>query len=194
LKSIYLIILCIFFIGNVELAEAAGEYSYLLPWVGHHPSEGPNKKQPDLFKMPEMTRFLKRLLPQKEYKILTKVLNIEMPVEKDGNFILVDHCKQHCCPCESSILIFDLSNDAAFAVFYDSKRGGNDRSTTCFSTGKQLSYLPDSIKERILEMHIPRMKDADKLVPQNPWIDLVSCKVMPAPNKALHQESATPTR
>jgi hypothetical protein len=40
----------------------------------------------------------------------------------------------------------------------------------------RLSELTDSVKEEILQMHIPRIHQGEKLYPSNTWLDNAACR------------------
>ena len=70
-------------------------------------------------------------------------------------------------------------------IVYESSNGSDDKGcTTCYSTGRAIGDLPDNVKEVILGMHIPRMHDGDRLLPENQWLNDVSTKVVPY--KGMH--------
>jgi hypothetical protein len=111
-------------------------------------------------------------LPKEQYKLLTSAYEVEVPIELVGSYLIINRCMPHCCPCQNALLAIDLQNGAMLALFWDR----SDESTTCFSTGVTVSALPEDIKEKYLEGHIPRTTANDKLTPKNQWLDKVKCR------------------
>lgn len=178
------IVVAVLMLMFAQTAHSAGKYEHLKYWVGRYPSKGPTRENREFLKLPEIRAILLQLLPGREYRRLTKTLAVETPIEMIDDYLVVRRCRPHCCPCENALLLVGLHEDTVLVLVYDSSRGKDDESATkCFSTGRQLFELSDNLKERALEMHIPRMTADDKLLPKNPWINRVKCSTPNKPNQ-----------
>jgi hypothetical protein len=155
----------------------AQNFSNLEKWAGHYPWDGPEQKGQDFFKLPEIERILTKLLSPKDLKKLTRTYGVGFPIELAEGYLIIYNCKPHNCPGENAFVAVGLKSNAIFVVLYDASRGRNDaESTHCFSTNGDLIDLPSSVKELILQMHIPKMTQGELLLPQNLWIEKIKCK------------------
>ncbi len=177
----------------VRAALAVGKYSHLESWVGRYPSVP--KGSPNFFKLPEITQVLKQLLSEADYERLTKTLGVEAPIQRVDDYLAIERCRPHCCPCENALLLISLRDDAVLVVIFDAKSGEDDeRATKCYSTGRQLADLSDNIKEEVLGQHIPLMSADDKLLPRNQWLNKVRCMTPLSPNRSVQRTRPEPRR
>jgi len=94
--------------------QSTPETSNLESYVGKYPSE--------LFRgVPSVRTRLRQLLGT-NYKAFTDRMQVETPIEKDGDTIVMRGCMAHSCTIEEAILVIDLNDGTPYvALRFDSK-------------------------------------------------------------------------
>ena len=161
-----------------ERGEATN--AHVSEWIGHYPSDALGNPPRELLKTTYVRNTLKHLLSPYHYGLVTKTLSIETPVERIDGFLVVKFSEPHNAPGRNAVLLFGAKDKDVMVIVYEFSKGlDNKGRTTCYSTGRTMRDLPVNVKEAILGMHIPRMNDGDRLLPENQWLNDVSTKVVP---------------
>lgn len=94
--------------------QSAPQTSNLERYVGKYPSE--------LFRgVPSVKTRLRQLLGT-NYKAFTDRMQVETPIERDGDTIVMRGCMAHSCTIEEAILVIDLNDGTPYvALKFDSK-------------------------------------------------------------------------
>jgi hypothetical protein len=94
--------------------QSTPESSSLERYVGKYPNE--------LFRgVPSVKTRLRQLLGT-NYKAFTDRMQVETPIEKDGDTIVMRGCMAHSCTIEEAILVIDLNDGTPYvALKFDSK-------------------------------------------------------------------------
>ena len=149
-------------------------------WIGHYPSDTLGDPPRELLNTPSVENTLKHMLSPNHYGLVRRTLTLETPVECIDGFLVVMLREPHNAPGRNAVLLFGAKDEDVMVIVYEASSGSDDKGcTTCYSTGRAIRDLPDGVKEAILEMHIPRMHDGDRLLPESQWLNDVSTKVVP---------------
>jgi len=94
--------------------QSTPESSSLERYVGKYPNE--------LFRAVPSVRTRLRQLLGTNYKAFTDRMQVETPIEKDGDTIVMRGCMAHSCTIEEAILVIDLNDGTPYvALKFDSK-------------------------------------------------------------------------
>jgi len=160
--------------GTAEMGAGLSE------WIGHYPSDALGKPPRALLDTSQVKHTLKHILPAAHYQLIRKTLTLETPIECIEGYLFVVLCEPHNAPGRNAALLFGLKGQAVLVVVYEASGDRDDKGcTTCYSTGRLIQDLPESLKEAILQVHIPRMHKEDKLLSGNQWLNDVLTHVVP---------------
>ncbi len=127
-------------------------WQFLKKWNGKYPTK--EKTKENFFEISLVNENIRELLSKKDFKHLTKELEVETPIETVGEYLLVMVCLSHCCPCDNAIVIIGLESKAIHIGFYEGYQ--NKSATSWFSNKGEYSELPKEILESFAAMHIPK--------------------------------------
>ena len=112
-------------------AQSTPESSNLEGYIGKYPNE--------LFRdVPSVKTRLRQLLGT-NYKAFTDRMQVETPIEKDGDTIVIRGCMAHSCTIEEAILVIDLNDGRPYVALKF-----NSKFRTPFAADK--SQIPQSLR------------------------------------------------
>lgn len=163
------------FTSNVAADE---KVSHPKSWKGCYPDdEGGCKVDRNLIELPEVKRNLKAILKKDEYRLWTHTYAVEGGTTEADHYQITERFRPHSSG-ELALLLIGLKEKNILVIFYLSYSERDDlQNTTCVSNGKQVSELSDDLKEEILVELQGREDKNDRLLPKNPWINKVPCRV-----------------
>lgn len=130
--------------------QAAGDWTPLLAWVGKYPSDRIAQHSGNLLSQLVIRNELKKLLPEAEISALARY-DVETPIKKHGEYLVVNKCMPHNCPAEMAMIVVDVKSQMMWAGFFS--RAGSVVSTRWYGSANDYSTLPDEIKNEFLALH-----------------------------------------
>lgn len=131
-------------------AEAAEEWGHMLLWVDKYPSDKIASNSFSLLAQPPLKSSLRKILPKAEIAALNRY-DVEAPVHKVGEYLIINKCLPHNCPSDMAMLIIDVKNEKLWVGFFS--REEESVSTRWYGTNDDYSVLPDEIKKEFLSRH-----------------------------------------
>jgi hypothetical protein len=164
-------------VGVICLASVTADASSvsLQAWIGKYPYDRIEGRT--YFQVPEIQSSLKRIAPAGVRRLLRQ-LDVAVPIERLGGYIVTSGCRPHACPEQNFVLAVHPDDRRMVLITWEGAR----HRTNCYSTGLQMKDVPSEIKDRFLEGHMPRERRSVKLLAANPWLDEISC-VMSGPRR-----------
>ena len=146
MRKLVVITLSLMIIGVAQAASDSTVASLLKTepqnlesYVGKYPSE--------MFKaVPSLKGRLRRLLGS-DYTFFMNRLQVEMPIEKDGDAIVAQGCMAHSCGLEEALMVVNLADGKLHCAILSAKFGGKYK---LFSEDK--SHLPPAFT-RAMKQH-----------------------------------------
>lgn len=131
-------------------ARAADAWSHLTDWDGKYPSDQVGATKAGLLEQPALRAALKKLLPRAEAGTLAK-LDVEAPVKKSGDYLLVNKCRPNNCAADMALIVIDLKTQKLWAGFFSREDGR--ASTRWYGSADDYSVLPEDIRKEFLSRH-----------------------------------------
>jgi hypothetical protein len=103
-----------------------------------------DKYPSDLMRVPAVKTRLRALLGRRYSYFLTSI-GVEMPITRDGDFLLASGCTPHACTINEAAFVIDMVNKRMYAAIFD-----KDKATAFFNEDKKPTpqVLLDWSKER----------------------------------------------
>ena len=149
MKSVF-VTFSLVLIFNCSGVEAGEDWGQMLLWVDKYPS---NKIAPNGFSLltqPQLQHSLRKILSKAEIAALARY-DVETPVHKIGEYLIVNKCLPHNCPADMAMVVIDVKNEKLWVGFFSRQLGRV--STRWYGMEDDYSILPDDIKKEFLSRH-----------------------------------------
>ena len=122
----------------------------LQAWIGQYPAGPPKVRTGRLWDVPGVAAMLRRLLPAREARLLTRAYQVESRIERVGTFVTVSVCQPHACPDAHAMAVLDTEQGRAWFAFFE--RRPTAVSTRWYGTDAH-SVLPSTVLDSFLSGH-----------------------------------------
>jgi len=133
--------------GAAQPACAADGWDAAASWVGKYPSDAQAGHASGLLGLKGIRAALDAILPKPERALLAK-LDVETPVKRSGDYLLLRKCMPRNCPGDMAVVVVDLQSRQVWAVFFS--RASQRVATRWYGAEDDGRNLPEAIRQAIL--------------------------------------------
>ena len=120
-------------------AQAQNQLDHLRSWAGKYPTSRRGRVKTSFFALPEIRRPLLKLLSRKDYNLLTRDYQVEVPFKLMGDYLATKVCMPHACDTDNAGFVINLSNGAIYVRMFASN------STSWFNSKGKYMGLPEEV-------------------------------------------------
>lgn len=131
-------------------AQAVDSWAGAADWTGKYPSDKLRPNGPGLLDYPPIKTALRKVVPKTELLAL-KTFDVETPVRRMGDYLVLSKCLPHNCPADNAMVVIDLKSERIWAGFFT--REEHRISTRWYGNVEEYTVLPDEIRAQFQASH-----------------------------------------